>query len=104
MPTQELIRWLRNFSKMFKDKSTIMVAFSQAADRLEELEERVAIMSESKEPIRCYECAWFEPENAEEGCTSGHCRKRYAPCENELVDMTFYCGYAEPKEENDEAD
>lgn len=98
MTATELIQWLRDFADVHGKYTVVRANCTEAANRLEELDERVAIMSESKEPIRCYECAWFEPENAEEGCTSGHCRKRYAPCENELVDMTFYCGYAEAKD------
>ena len=72
-----------------------------------ERDERIAIMQESMEAlekrladhdrikvIRCADCAWWEANNAEEGDTSGYCRKN-AECENALTDMTFFCGSAE---------
>lgn len=80
---------------------------SDAAELIALLEERIAIMQESMEAlekrqedpdrikvIRCADCAWWESNNAEEGDTSGYCRKN-AECENALTDMTFFCGSAD---------
>lgn len=80
---------------------------SDAAELIALLEERIAIVQESmetlekrlKDPdrikvIRCADCAWWESNNAEEGDTSGYCRKN-AECENALTDMTFFCGSAD---------
>lgn len=59
----------------------------------EALEKRLADHDRIK-VIRCADCAWWEANNAEEGDTSGYCRKN-AECENALTDMTFFCGSAE---------
>lgn len=48
--------------------------------------------------VRCYECIFFEPEQAEDA-TAGHCRKRFGACENALNDMTWFCADGERKEE-----
>ena len=47
--------------------------------------------------VRCGECIWFEPENAEEGDSSGHCRNNYCPCQNQRTDMMWYCADGERK-------
>lgn len=108
METNKLIDRLRELSKIgivnYKHDTPVLI---EAADRIEELDERIAIMQESMEAlekrladhdrikvIRCVDCAWWEANNAEEGDTSGYCRKN-AECENALTDMTFFCGSAE---------
>ena len=45
--------------------------------------------------VRCKDCRYFEPCNAEEGDCSGHCRNYYAPCQNQTVDAWWFCGSAE---------
>lgn len=49
--------------------------------------------------VRCQDCVWFEPETAEEGDTYGRCRNDYAPCQNQQVDMVWFCGSGEKKEQ-----
>ena len=67
--------------------------------QIEELEERLAIVLEGQpEIIRCGNCAYFEPENAEEGDASGHCRNRRSPCENQMTDMMWFCADGEREE------
>ena len=44
---------------------------------------------------RCYECQHWEPENAEEGDHSGHCRKRYGMSEGNVTDSTWFCSDGE---------
>lgn len=93
---------------MYRDDIQCVNHIMSAADSyIAELEERIAIMQESMEAlekrladhdrikvIRCADCAWWEANNAEEGDTSGYCRKN-AECENALTDMTFFCGSAD---------
>lgn len=45
--------------------------------------------------VRCYECQYWEPNNAEEFATSGHCRKQYGMCENNVTDGTWFCSDGE---------
>ena len=49
--------------------------------------------------VRCKDCMHFEPSNAEEGDSSGHCRNRYSICQNALTDMDWYCADAERKDD-----
>ena len=49
--------------------------------------------------VRCRDCRYWEPENAEEGDTSGRCRNDYAPCQNQQTDMTWFCADGEREEE-----
>ena len=48
---------------------------------------------------RCYECQHWEPENAEEFATCGHCRKQYGMCKSEQTDATWFCSDGEKVEE-----
>ena len=48
--------------------------------------------------VRCYECRHWEPENAEEGDCSGHCRKRYGMSEGATTDGTWFCSDGEKEE------
>lgn len=51
MKTDELISWLRLYANLHREMSVARVNVNEAADRLEELDERVAIMSaEATEP------------------------------------------------------
>ena len=45
--------------------------------------------------VRCKDCVYFEPENAEEGDSYGRCRNNYAPCQNQQVEMMWFCGDGE---------
>lgn len=45
--------------------------------------------------VRCYECQHWEPENAEEFATSGHCRKPYWMSEGATTDSTWFCSDGE---------
>lgn len=48
--------------------------------------------------VRCRDCRFWEPENAEEGDTSGRCRNDYAPCQNQQTDMTWFCADGQGRE------
>lgn len=48
--------------------------------------------------VRCENCIYFEPNNYEEGDSTGRCRNRYSPCENQQTDMTWFCADGEKKE------
>lgn len=41
--------------------------------------------------VRCRDCRFWEPENAEEGDSYGRCRNDYAPCQNQQTDMDWFC-------------
>ena len=45
--------------------------------------------------VRCENCRYWEPENAEEGNTCGRCRNNSAPCQNQQTDMTWFCAEGE---------
>lgn len=46
-------------------------------------------------PVRCQNCRFWEPENAEEGDSYGRCRNDYAPCQNQQTDMNWFCADGE---------
>lgn len=48
--------------------------------------------------VRCKDCVYFEPENAEEGDSYGRCRNNYAPCQNQQVEMMWFCADGERQE------
>lgn len=50
------------------------------------------------EIVRCGECAYFDPNNAEEGDCSGRCRNDDRPCQNQETGMTWFCADGERKE------
>ena len=52
MKTDELISWLRLYADLHREGSVVRVNVNEAADRLEELDERVAIMEEGTEHDR----------------------------------------------------
>jgi hypothetical protein len=41
--------------------------------------------------VRCRDCRFWAPENAEEGDSYGRCRNDYAPCQNQQTDMNWFC-------------
>lgn len=48
--------------------------------------------------VRCEDCRYWEPPTdieADDGCTAGHCRNDYAPCQNQQTDMTWFCADGE---------
>jgi hypothetical protein len=45
--------------------------------------------------VRCSDCRFWEPENAEEGDSYGRCRNDYAPCQNQQTDMDWFCADGE---------
>lgn len=45
--------------------------------------------------VRCKDCRYWEPENAEEGDTYGRCRNDCATCQNQQTDMTWFCAEGE---------
>lgn len=48
--------------------------------------------------VRCANCAFFAPYNSEEGDTYGRCRNDNCPCQNQEVDMTWFCASGERRE------
>lgn len=48
--------------------------------------------------VRCSDCRFWEPENAEEGDSYGRCRNDYAPCQNQQTDMNWFCADGERSE------
>lgn len=65
-------------------------AFERAVNALEKLNDpdRVKV-------VRCSDCRFWHPNNAEEGDCSGRCRNNYAPCQNQQTDMTWFCADGE---------
>ena len=52
--------------------------------------------------VRCSDCRFWEPPTdieADDGCTAGHCRNNYGPCQNQQTDMTWFCADCERVEE-----
>lgn len=54
--------------------------------------------ADRQEVTRCRDCAYWEPENAEEGDSYGRCRNDYAPCQNQQTDMNWFCASGERTE------
>ena len=55
-------------------------------------------MNDFVEVVRCGECVYFEPNNYEEGDSTGRCRNNNCPCQNQQTDMVWFCADAERKE------
>ena len=52
--------------------------------------------------VRCQDCRFWEPPTdieADDGCTDGHCRNDYGPCQNQQTEMNWFCADGEKKEE-----
>lgn len=63
--------------------------------------ENCATAIEDRQPIvRCKDCVYFEPENAEEGDSYGRCRNNYAPCQNQQVEMMWFCADGERQDDS----
>lgn len=54
----------------------------------------------AKELIRCVDCEWFSPTNAEEGDLSGTCTNDSSPCWDRFVNTTFYCAEGEKRDDD----
>lgn len=52
---------------------------------------KIGMDSDRVRVVRCSDCRYWEPENAEEGDSYGRCRNDYAPCQNQQTDMNWYC-------------
>lgn len=61
-------------------------------------EDNSVICKYCNEIIRCGECVYFEPNNYEEGDSTGLCRNNNCPCQNQQTDMVWFCADAERKE------
>lgn len=44
---------------------------------------------------RCADCRYWEPENAEEGDYSGHCKRSFGICYSQLTDASWFCADGE---------
>ena len=40
---------------------------------------------------RCADCRYWEPENAEEGDYSGHCKRSFGVCYGQVTDASWFC-------------
>ncbi len=47
---------------------------------------------------RCADCRYWEPENAEEGDYSGHCRRSFGICYGQITDASWFCADGEREE------
>ena len=59
---------------------------------------KIGMDSDRVRVVRCSDCRFWEPENAEEGDSYGRCRNDYAPCQNQQTDMNWYCADGERDE------
>ena len=53
---------------------------------------------EKIEVVRCADCVWWEPENAEGVNIYGRCRNNYAPCQNQQTDTMWFCADGKEKD------
>lgn len=56
---------------------------------------KIGMDSDRVRVVRCSDCRFWEPENAEEGDSYGRCRNDYAPCQNQQTDMNWFCADGE---------
>lgn len=56
---------------------------------------KIGMDSDRVKVVRCRDCRFWEPENAEEGDSYGRCRNDYAPCQNQQTDMNWFCADGE---------
>ena len=45
--------------------------------------------------VRCAYCRYWEPENAEGGVYSGHCKRSFGICYSQLTDASWFCADGE---------
>ena len=45
--------------------------------------------------VRCLDCRFWEPKNAEEGDSYGHCRNDCGACANQQTNMNWFCADGE---------
>lgn len=45
--------------------------------------------------VRCRDCRFWEPENAEEGDSYGYCQKPWGTCKSQQTDMNWFCADGE---------
>lgn len=45
--------------------------------------------------VRCSDCRFWEPENAEEGDSYGYCQKPWGTCKSQQTDMNWFCADGE---------
>lgn len=48
--------------------------------------------------VRCRDCRFWEPENAEEGDSYGYCQKPWGTCKSRQTDMNWFCADGERSE------
>lgn len=63
----------------------------------------IKALEKTKDPdrakvVRCRDCVYWEPNNAEGGDASGRCRNSYRTCDGQQTDMTWFCADGERKE------
>ena len=90
----ERIAIMQESMETLEKRCNTLNALEQRCKALEVLEKRLKDPDRIK-VVRCKDCRYFEPSNAEEGDNSGYCRNDYAPCQNQTVDAWWYCGSAE---------
>ena len=56
---------------------------------------KIGMDSDRVKVVRCRNCRFWDPENAEEGDSYGRCRNDYAPCQNQQTDMNWFCADGE---------
>lgn len=81
--------------EMIRDQNSKIIELKQERERLREYAFELLNAPDRVKVVRCGDCRYWEPENTEEGDTSGRCRNDYAPCQNQETDMTWYCGDGE---------
>jgi hypothetical protein len=79
---------------LFGQPSSIIMnyaaAFDMAVNALERQDDpdRVRV-------VRCSDCRYWEPENAEEGDYSGHCKRSFGICYGQVTDAIWFCADGE---------
>ena len=50
--------------------------------------------------VRCSDCRFWEPENAEEGDSYGYCQKPWGTCKSQQTDMNWFCADGERSDDD----
>ena len=45
--------------------------------------------------VRCADCRYWEPENAEKGDYSGYCKRSFGICYGQVTDASWFCADGE---------